>query len=158
RTRTAMVIGRRVDGMIFGDAHADARFLDEVAGRGVPFALVNRRVGAYPSVTCDDYLGGRMVAEHLLGLGHRDVAVIAGAPYASTGIDRTAGFTDRYREAGVEIPAHRITHSRFDAAGGHTAAERLLDEAATPSAIFAVNDFAAIGTIGALRDRGLRAG
>lgn len=156
--RTTMVIGRRVDGMIFGDAHADGRFLDEVAGHGVPFALVNRQAGTHPSVTCDDYLGGRLVAEHLLGLGHRDVAVIAGEPYASTGIGRTAGFTDRYREAGIEIPSRRIVHSPFDAAGGHMAAERLLDEDETPSAIFAVNDFAAIGAIGALRDRGLRAG
>ncbi|WP_067792366.1 LacI family DNA-binding transcriptional regulator [Actinomadura formosensis] len=158
RARTRMVIGRRVDGMIFGDAHADSHFLDEVAGRGVPFVLVNRRAGKHPSVTCDDYLGGRLVAEHLLALGHDNVAVIAGEPYASTGQDRTNGFVDRYREAGIDVPGRRIVHSPFDAAGGHAAAERLLDDGARPSAIFAVNDFAAIGTIGALRDRGIRAG
>jgi LacI family transcriptional regulator len=158
RARTNMVIGRRVDGMIFGDAHADGRFLDEATGRGVPFVLVNRHVGDHPSVTCDDHLGGRLVGEHLLGLGHRRVAVIAGEPYASTGRDRTAGAVEIYREAGIEIPAHRIVHSHFDAAGGHAAAERLLEEDELPTAIFAVNDFAAIGTIGALRDRGLRAG
>jgi LacI family transcriptional regulator len=158
RARTTMVIGRRVDGMIFGDAHADTGFLDEVAERGVPFVLVNRRAATHKSVTCDDYLGGRLVAEHLLERGHRDVAVIAGEPYASTGIDRTAGFVDRYREAGIAVPAERIVNSRFDAAGGHTATERLLSQGRAWSAVFAVNDFAAIGAIGALRDRGLRAG
>ncbi|MEU0811463.1 substrate-binding domain-containing protein [Streptomyces sp. NPDC005970] len=158
RTRTNMVIGRRVDGMIFGDAYVDGRFLDEVAGRDVPFVLVSRTAAAHPSVTCDDYLGGRLVAEHLLSLGHRDVAVVAGEPYASTGIDRTAGLVDRYREAGFPVPADRITHSRFDVSGGHEATARLLDTPDPPTAVFAVNDFAAIGAIGALRNRGLRAG
>ncbi|WP_262704671.1 MULTISPECIES: LacI family DNA-binding transcriptional regulator [Streptomyces] len=158
RTRTNMVIGRRVDGMIFGDAYVDGRFLDEVAGRGIPFVLVSRTAGAHPSVTCDDYLGGRLVAEHLLELGHRDVAVVAGEPYASTGIDRTAGLVDRYREAGLSVPADRIAQSRFDVSGGHAATARLLDTPNPPTAIFAVNDFAAIGAIGALRNQGLRAG
>jgi DNA-binding LacI/PurR family transcriptional regulator len=39
RARTEMVLARRVDGLIFGDAHFDARFVDEIAGRGVPFEL-----------------------------------------------------------------------------------------------------------------------
>jgi LacI family transcriptional regulator len=158
RSRTEMVLARRVDGMIFGDAYADARFLAEVTARGVPFVLVSRRAGDLPSVTCDDHLGGRMVGEHLLALGHRDVAVVAGEPYASTGIDRTAGFVAAYADAGIEIPAPRIVPSGFDAPGGRAAAEQLLVCGPPPSAIFAVNDFAAIGVLGALRDRGLRAG
>ncbi|MCW2903071.1 MAG: LacI family transcriptional regulator [Streptosporangiaceae bacterium] len=157
RKRTKMVLDRRVDGLIFGDAHADGRFLDEIATAGTPFVLVNRRAGDHPAITCDDYLGGRLVAEHLLELGHEDVAVIAGEPYASTAIDRAAGFVDRYREAGVTIPAHRIVHSRFDTAGGRQAAEQILRDR-RPSAIFAVNDFAAIGAAGSARDHGLRLG
>jgi len=144
------VLARRVDGMIFGDAYVDGRFLDEVAARGVPFVLVSRRAGRHVSVTCDDYEGGRLAAEHLLARGHRSVAVIAGEPYASTGIDRTAGFVDTYRDAGLRIPPERILHSRFDARGGRLAAEELLGTGRRPTAIFAVNDFAAIGALGLL--------
>jgi LacI family transcriptional regulator len=158
RSRTEMVLARRVDGMIFGDAYLDARFLTEVTARGVPFVLVSRRAGDLPSVTCDDHLGGRLMGEHLLALGHRDVAVVAGEPYASTGIDRSAGFVAACADAGVEIPARRIVPSGFDAPGGRAAAEQLLAGGPPPSAIFAVNDFAAIGVLGALRDRGLRVG
>ncbi|SFK79727.1 LacI family transcriptional regulator [Amycolatopsis sacchari] len=156
RARTEMVLGRRVDGLIFGDAYADGEFLASVAARGVPFVLVSRRSGEYPSVTCDDYEGGRLAAEHLLSLGHSRVAVIAGEPYASTGIDRTAGFVDAFAAAGCPVPESRIVHTPFDARGGRLGAERLLAE--RPSAIFAVNDFAAIGAIGAARDAGLRVG
>lgn len=158
RARTDMALSRRVDGLIFGDAHANGRFLAEITGRGVPFVLVNRHVADYPSVTCDDYEGGRLVAEHFLHLGHRTVAVIAGEPFASTGIDRTRGFVDRYREAGIRIPAARIVPSHFHTSGGRHAAEQLLQARTPPMAIFAVNDFAAIGALGALRDHGLRPG
>lgn len=155
RAHTDMMLARRVDGLIFGDAHVDGRFLDQVSAHGVPFVLVSRRAGNHVSVTCDDRLGGRLAAEHLLGLGHRRFAVIAGEPYASTGRDRTAGFVGRCAEAGVDIPESLIVHSPFDASGGRQATERILSSASPPpSAIFAVNDFAAIGSIGALRDHG----
>lgn len=157
RERTEMVLARRVDGMIFGDAYEDGLFLDEIAARGVPFVLVSRRAGRHTSVTCDDVLGGRLAADHLLERGHRRLAVVAGEPFASTGIDRTKGFVERCAEAGVEVD---VVHSAFDASGGHSAVERILAPGAgpAPTAIFAVNDFAAIGAMGALRDRGLHVG
>lgn len=158
RQRTELALSRRVDGLIFGDAHIDGAFLDDIAGQQVPFVLVNRRAGDHPAVTCDDYEGGRLVAEHFLELGHTRVGVIAGEPFASTGIDRTTGFLDRCREAGVDVPSSRVVHSHFDATGGRAAADRLLRSRTRPTAIFAVNDFAAIGALGALRDQGLRPG
>lgn len=158
RQRTEMILARRVDAMIFGDAYIDAHFLDETAKRGVPFVLVSRRAGQYPSVTCDDYRGGQLAAQHLLGLGHRRVAVVAGEAYASTGIDRTAGFVDSCADAGVATSSISIVHSRFDTAGGRSGMQRILATGPQPSAVFVVNDFAAIGAMGALRDAGLRVG
>lgn len=158
RARTELALSRHIDGLVFGDAHTDAAFLDEIADRRIPFVLVSRHAGRHTAVTCDDRLGGRLVAEHFLALGHRRVGVIAGEPYASTGADRTAGFVDRYREEGLPVPASHVIASRFDAPGGREAAERLLSLDPRPTAVFAVNDFAAIGALGALRDRGLRPG
>ncbi|WP_433144209.1 LacI family DNA-binding transcriptional regulator [Actinomadura nitritigenes] len=158
RLRTRLLLARRVDGLVFGDAHLDDAFLDELAADGVRFVLANRRAGEHPSVTPDDVLGGRLAAEHLLDLGHTRVAVIAGEPYASTGADRTAGFLEHCRERGVGVPPDAVVHSSFDTAGGRAAAERLLTGPHRPTAIFAVNDFAAIGALGAARDHGLRAG
>jgi LacI family transcriptional regulator len=155
RARIDLALSRHVDGLILGDAHLDAAVLDEVAAREVPFVLVSRHAAKYPSVTCDDYLGGRLVAEHFLELGHEKVGVVAGEPFASTGVDRTKGFIDRYRDAGIDVLA---VNSSFDARGGHEAAEYLLEQIPKPTAIFAVNDFAAIGVLGAVRDAGLRPG
>lgn len=156
--RTEMLLARHVDGLILGDAPYDGVFADALAARGVPFVLVSRRAGEHPSVTCDDERGGRLVGEHLLTLGHSRAAVIAGEPYASTGIDRTAGFRAVFAAAGLPVTDDRVLHSGFDVAAGREAAARLLSAPQRPTAIFAVNDFAAIGVLGAIREAGLRVG
>lgn len=77
---------------------------------------------------------------------------------ASTGVDRTAGFRDTRTAAGIKVPASQIVHSGFDTGGGREAMRRLLAGRTRPTAVFAVNDFAAIGAMGASRDAGLQVG
>jgi len=155
RSRTRQMLDRRVDGLIFGDAHLDDPFLDELAAQGVRFVLTSRHAGDHLAVTCDDVTGGRMVAEHLVKLGRRDVAVLAGLPFASTARERTQGLVDGLREAGIEVPEHRIIFNGFDAPAGRAAAEEIFSRRPFPDAVFATNDFAAIGAMGVLREHGL---
>ncbi|AHK28330.1 LacI family transcriptional regulator [Rhodococcus opacus PD630] len=156
--RTDMLLARRVDGLIFGDAHMDHRFLDSVAERGTPFVLVSRRSGEYPSVTCDDRTGGSLAARHLLDRGHERVGIIAGLPFASTTVDRSGGFAETFAAAGCPVPEEDIVYTGFDAAGGRLGAVELLAREPGLTAIFATNDFAAIGAYGALRDAGREVG
>lgn len=159
RRKAEIMLARRVDGLILGDVHAGSSLVDDLTARHVPFVLMNRRYPGFPSSTCDDTAGGRMVADHLWASGHRSVAIIAGEPYASTGVERTAGFLEHWRELGGEVRADRILPSRFDTEGGRQAAEELLRLGGdAPTAVFAVNDFAAIGAMGALRAAGLVVG
>lgn len=159
RARIETMLDRRVDGLILGDARSDdPAVLDDLRRKEIPFVLVNRGVGAYPASTCDNYRGGRIAADHLLELGHTCVGIIGGLAHASTGIDRPAGFIDRYREAGIEVPTEYLVYSGLDSAGGHYAADRLLDLDPRPTALFAVNDFAAIGAAGTIQQRSLRVG
>jgi LacI family transcriptional regulator len=159
RTRLDGLLSRRVDGIVLGDARLDGDDLVKTLdSKGIPYVLVSRRLRGHLSVTTDDLLGGRLAAQHLLELGHERVAVVAGEPYASTGVERTAGFRRAYADAGRPVPDERVLHSRFDVEGGHSAAAALLDLRPRPTAIFAVNDTAAVGVMGALRERGLRPG
>ncbi|MFF3467324.1 LacI family DNA-binding transcriptional regulator [Streptomyces sp. NPDC001984] len=159
RERLEELLARRVDGIVLGDARLDGDDLVKtLADRNIPYVLVSRRLKGHLSVTTDDLLGGRLAAEHLLELGHRHVGVVAGEPYASTGVERTTGFVRRYAKAGLPVPPDYVLASRFDTAGGHTAGAALLKLNPRPTAIFAVNDTAAIGVIGALRECGLRPG
>lgn len=156
RAKTRMMIDRRVDGLIYGDAHLDHRFLDEVHEQGVRFSLVSRSAGDYPSATVDDVQGGRLVGRHLADTGRRDVAVVAGLEFASTARNRTQGCMEALAENGIHVPADRVVYTGFDPAGGRAAAEQILASGSVPDAIFATNDFAAIGAFGVLRDKGIR--
>ncbi|MEU7060265.1 substrate-binding domain-containing protein [Streptomyces sp. NPDC046197] len=159
RERFEEFLARRVDGIVLGDARLDGDDLvDILARRNIPYVLVSRRLTGHLSVTTDDLLGGRLAAEHLLQLGHTCVGVAAGEPYASTGVERTTGFVRRYAEAGLPLLPDYVLPSRFDTAGGHAAGAALLNLDPRPTAIFAVNDTAAIGVVGALREHGLRPG
>ncbi|MFE3601140.1 LacI family DNA-binding transcriptional regulator [Streptomyces sp. NPDC059096] len=155
RAKVERLLALRVDGLLLGDARGDTTLASELVARGVPVALVSRRLRGVTSFTCDDIVGGRLVAEHLLALGHRRVAVVAGEPYASTGVERTKGFTDAYAKAGVPVDPALVVNAPFDVHGGERAAQRLLAAEPRPTAVFAVNDFAAIGVMGALRASGL---
>jgi LacI family transcriptional regulator len=156
--RVRSLIARRVNGLILGDAHVDGTGLEQIKAFNVPLVLVNRRSDGYPSSTCDDHLGGHMVGMHLGQLGHTDVGIVAGEMHASTALDRVNGCRQGLRELGIEVPAQRVVQTGFDVEGGRRGATMLLDSRRPPTAIFATNDFAAIGVLGVLRDRGLRVG
>ena len=98
-----------------------------------------------------------MVGEHLAAMGHVDVGIIAGPPYPVVR-ERVQGCLNALENAGVQVPHHRVVQSTFDADGGRTATEKLLATGGPPTAIFAVNDSAAIGAMGCLRDHGMTAG
>lgn len=151
---------RQVAGIIIGDSHlGDTQtVLTYLAEKQVPYVLVSRRQPGHPSVTCDDFLGGRLAAQHLFQMGCRNVGVLAGESFASTGADRTEGFIAYYREQGIEIPASYILNGRFDSREGHAQGQRLLEIDSSIEGVFAVNDFLAIGLMGAIRERGLQLG
>jgi LacI family transcriptional regulator len=156
--RFELLIGRRVDGLILGDAHLDGTNLAELHRRKVRFVLVSRRSPGHLSVCGDDYRGGRQIGEHLAALGHREVGIIAGPPWASTSVDRVAGCVDALADAGISVPRSNIMEFGFDAEHGHRGTLRLLEQRRPPTAIFAVNDFSAIGAMGALRELKRRPG
>jgi LacI family transcriptional regulator len=160
REQLTHALARKVDGLIFADARQECRdLIQNMKTRGVPTVLVSRHLGPeFCSITCDDVLGGQLAAEHLLSLGHKNMAILAGFEYASTGSDRADGFQKYCHEKGVHIPKNRIFHSRFDSVAGREIGEALFRQKDIPTAVFAVNDFLAIGVMGAARAAGLHIG
>lgn len=155
RAKAESLLARRADGLVFGDARAGDPLLGELAARGVPLALVSRRLDGHVSVSCDDAEGGRQIAEHIVASGRRRIAVIAGARYASTTRDRLDGFSRTLDAHGIALPESAIHYAGFDANAGKAAISAILASGEVPEAIFAVNDFVAIGAISELQSRGL---
>jgi DNA-binding LacI/PurR family transcriptional regulator len=119
---------------------------------GTPVVFFNRHASDTHSfsVTCDNTLGGRVVADHLIGLGHGRLAFIAGRPDASTNVERWEGFSERCRERGLPLPVS--TEGRaFTYEDGYASALALLRRVPRPDALFCANDILAIGAMDAAR-------
>ncbi|WP_218130704.1 LacI family DNA-binding transcriptional regulator [Lentzea albidocapillata] len=126
---------------------------------GFPFVVVDPRTPPPPdiaAISAAHSSGARAVAGHLIGLGHRDIAVIAGPEEWLAGDARLAGHRAALAKAGVLLTPDRLRHVEPTAAHGKRAAAELLDLEPRPTAIVCFNDKVAVGALQAARERGLR--
>jgi DNA-binding LacI/PurR family transcriptional regulator len=146
----------RVDGVFLSDLrHADPR-IDLLVELGLPAVTLNRPEGPspFPAVTLDDRPGTIAVVEHLVQLGHRRIAHVAGPPAFVHATARSDAFVSAMSAAGLEPVAIEV--SDFTAAGGTEATRRLLALPEPPTAIVYANDRMAIAGIGAAHQAGLK--
>ena len=160
RTKTAIetLLERRVDGLIVANASLDFTPPEQVQRHAVPTVLVSRsaRNASLPAIVGDDRTALSLVVDHLLALGHRKIAHIAGPLDMSTGLFRRDGFVEAIERRGLASSDCRIFEARsFQLKEGHAACTRLLDAGDGCTAIAAANDLLALGCIDAIRERGL---
>ena len=119
RRAAETLLDRNVDGLILATARLDDELPLLLRKRGVAHALVLRTDGESPSALGDDEVGGYLAVRHLIDLGHRDIAVVTGPAFTSTGIARLAGARRALDEAGIDAAGRsgsspRATASKTD--------------------------------------------
>jgi DNA-binding LacI/PurR family transcriptional regulator len=144
----------RTDGLILAAPVLPAREV-RAASATAPVVLVARhsRWPEVDSVTNHDRAGARLATEHLVQLGHRRVAHIDGGRGAGAAA-RRAGYGDAMRRHGLARES-LVVPGEDTEEGGAGAVARLLATGPRPTAVFAANDFAAVGALHALEERGL---
>jgi LacI family transcriptional regulator len=152
---------QRVRGVIINPAGEDERYLDWLTDRGIALVLLDHRrsAGLVPSVVVDDVLGGRLAGEHLVGLGHRRIALVNGPTTIPQCEDRRLGIIRALADGGLDPKRDLVTLTveAMNASSGYAATEELFAAPErAPTAIFCTNDLLAIGVIHGLRERGLR--
>jgi LacI family transcriptional regulator len=147
----------RVDGLIVMSPAVDARSLATNLPSALPVVLLNCRVegDSFVSVNIDNFGGARDVVQHLIGLGHRGIAMIQGAPGNHDSDERLRGYREALQAAGIAVETRLIIPGDFTEAAGYLAARQILDMQPRPSAVFAANDAMAIGALSAMRDAGI---
>jgi len=152
--RPLLLYERCVDGIIAVDTPV----------RGQPPTPVvsvsgHHRVPGVLNIELDHGQAARLALEHLLRLGHREIAVIQGQAFSSDTEVRWESIQKTAAELGVEIPPERVVQLEGDSPlpdTGYEAAKRLLARGASFTALFSFNDISAFGAIRALREAGLR--
>ena len=160
RSQLQMLLERRVDGFILASAYLNDANVRRLRADNVPHVLANRYSDEHLDafVGSDDHAGARLVTAHLLELGHTRVGHLSGPRAVSTSVQRLRGYQAALAEAGIPFDGELVVESGYMEEGGLRAAERLLalPPDRRPTAVFAVNDLAALGLYSAARRLGLR--
>jgi LacI family transcriptional regulator len=149
----------RVDGVLASMAKETTSFthFQELKKRGVPLVLFDRTNDAIPapSVVVDDYKGAYLATEHLVQQGYKRIAHIAGPKHVHIFQQRLKGYKDALEAYGCEVDKALVIQGNVSIESGKECMLRLLEGSRPPDAVFAVEDFTALGALQALKDKNI---
>ncbi len=142
-----------VDGVIVSSPIAGVEdVVAEVAG-STPVVLVSERPrDAAGSVGAHSFLAGVQATRHLIELGHRRIAHVAGPSTRNESVEREQGYRQAMADAGLEPAVIAGAHD-WNARSGYAAAGEVGDA----TAVFAANDEMALGLMSGMAERGMAA-
>lgn len=153
-----MLLRRRIDGILLVPASSSPVPIRLIQRQGIPVVVLDRQIPDVDVdiVRADSETGAYKLTQHLLSLGHRRITMLAGPKSTSTAVDRVNGFCRAMNEAGLDICDVQVLWGTFTQESGYTMAGEALSKIPRPTAIFAANNFVAIGAMQAIREQGLR--
>jgi DNA-binding LacI/PurR family transcriptional regulator len=150
--------GQRLDGVVYlsGTGSMPTSILE--LSRSGPLVLVDEQIPGFdlPSVVCDSRKGAREVARHVLGQGHRRVAVIGGPSALWTAQQRLAGYREAVAGAGIDPDELPVYVGDYRQASGTELAAEALAGPDRPTALLCANDLMAIGALEYCKSVGIR--
>lgn len=143
-----------VDGFLMISDLADMDSVLEAAGNRpvVGIGCSKEYIGRFDTVRIDDEVGQGLLVDHLVSLGHREVAHIGGVG-AAVARERAEAFRKAMERHGLGESA-RVEPGDFTEQVGQTAGSMLLRGSRVPTAVTCANDVTAVGLLSAARDAG----
>ena len=153
-------LSARVDGILASIAKdtVDYTHFLEVKARNVPlvfFDRTNEDLGI-PSVVIDDFKGAFLATEHLIKQGYKRIAHIAGSKHSSIWNARLKGYTAALTANNIPFDDSLIYVGNISIESGKEAIKYFFERPNPPDAIFAVEDYTALGAIKELKDRNIK--
>lgn len=147
----------RIDGLIaMALDRGSARAVKRIS-RSFPVVLMNAGlpVRQCSTVSIANYEGAYALVDHLVGLGHRRLAMVKGPPGNIDARERLRGFRRALHDAGLRARDCLEVSGDFTESSGYQAASLILRHQPRPTAVFAANDYMALGLLSALRQTGI---
>ena len=151
------LLQKRVDGMLLVPARDDLEDIQRVQMLKVPLVVLDRRLSqpVADAVRCDSESGAYQLTRLLLERGHRLIALLTGPEHVATATDRVTGYRRALRAAGIDSDGESVFYGAFTIQSGQDMARQALALNPRPTAIFAGNNFIAIGMMQTLREAGI---
>jgi len=148
----------RVAGVLWFPATNDPKPHQLLSESGVPVVVLDRIVRGIQAhfVVADNFRGGYIATKHLIELGHLSIGCITRPMELYHSQERVRGYRAAFADHGIPEDLSLIVKGGFRLEDGRRAAKQLFDLKPAPTAIFAYNDFMAIGALRAANERGLR--
>ncbi len=152
-----VLLQKRVDGFLFVPARSTPESVQLIQRQNVPVVVIDRQISGVEVdvVRGDSEQGAYELVNLLLSLGHRRIGMLSGPETISTAAQRVAGYRRALAEAGVDRDAALVYCGAYTQEGGYQTTQQALSATPRPSALFAANNFIAMGAFRALREAGL---
>jgi DNA-binding LacI/PurR family transcriptional regulator len=155
---TMLPLRGTLDGLIIISLPINGSTSERLIQHGLETVLVEYPMQELTSIEIDDYEGGRMAAEYLVGKNHQRCAFIGLTEPPEYGIHpvsfRLEGFRDALSEMNIELPDSYIGLAEYTQEDSRRAARRMLGLDVPPTAIFAATDFQAMAALNVARQMG----
>ncbi|TDQ62076.1 LacI family transcriptional regulator [Maritalea mobilis] len=150
--------GQRVAGILLSPHGKDQEFIDHINRLRMPTVLFDHKVEGLETdfVGSDNILASAMLTEHLIRLGHKRIALLAGEEGLYSADQRTEGFYKTMQSAGIDVDKSLVFDAKYDGDLAYAETMRLLTRAQPPSAIVAANNVMALGALQAIQDLGFK--
>lgn len=153
-------LSARVDGILASIAKETVDFTHymELRKRNIPLVFFDRTNEALqiPSVVIDDYRGAYLATEHLIKNGYWKIAHVAGPQHIKGFRDRLNGYKDALLANNRTIVNDYIYQGNVSIESGKEAAKYFLELNDQPDAVFAVEDFTALGVVKCMKERNMK--
>ncbi|EAR52048.1 putative transcriptional regulator, LacI family protein [Oceanicola granulosus HTCC2516] len=152
----AQLDAQRIAGIILTAHGSGPHYTSHLERLKAPVVTVDHRVPGtkLDYVASDTRLAASIITEHLVRLGHRRIAHIAGTPHLFTAGERIAGFVETMRRNGLDVDHSLIVDGHFDYENAYAQTMRLLTRPDRPTALFAANNMMALGALQAIFELG----
>jgi LacI family transcriptional regulator len=152
------LLQKRVDGVLLVPARDELDVIQRIQTLKVPLVVLDRRPSQLlvDSARCDSAQGAYQLTRLLLERGHRQIALLTGSPHVATSIDRLDGYRRALREFDLAESAEMVLYGAFTLESGQEMTRLALAMNPRPTAIFAGNNFIAIGMMQSLHEAGIR--
>ena len=153
-----LLAAHRVEGVVIAPTGpADVYFKPPISLFPKPIVMVDRVVldAPFDTVSINNRLAAFEVTQHILSLGHTNIAAIAGWQHLTNTWDRVAGFHDALKQFGLPPEAAQVVYADFRRDRARELCRRLLTQPRRPTALFVSNNEMVIGAMQAITDLGL---